>query len=264
MPQPIHRGWFSLAVAFAGGLVLLFVLGPLVGMFLATSPRQLLTTAGDAEVTASIWLTLWTSMGATLILAIVAVPFAYLLARRDFPLKWLVSGIIDIPVVIPHPAAGIALLGVLNRNTALGRLGEAMGLDFVGHPAGIMAAMAFVSLPYLINAARDGFAAVPQRLENAALTLGASPARVFLTISLPLARHAILSGLILMCARGLSEFGAVIIMAYHPMVTPVLIYDRFTSFGLSYAQAPTILFILVCLALLVVLRLLRGGQHAAR
>lgn len=264
MSRSTQHGWFSLAITFAGGLVLLFILGPLLGMYLAASPRQLLATATDPEVLASIWLTLWTSMAATLILAIVAIPFAYLLARRDFPLKWLVSGIVDIPVVIPHPAAGIALLGVLNRNTAVGRLGEAIGLDFVGHPAGIMAAMAFVSLPYLINAARDGFAAVPQRLENAALTLGASPTRVFFTISLPLARHAIFTGLILMCARGMSEFGAVIIMAYHPMVTPVLIYDRFTSFGLSYAQAPTMLFIIMCLALLVVLRMLRGGRHAER
>jgi molybdate/tungstate transport system permease protein len=126
-----------------------------------------------------------------------------------------------------------------------------------------MAAMAFVSLPFLINAARDGFAAVPIRLEKAALNLGASPARVFLTISIPLAWRAILSGLILMWARGMSEFGAVVIVAYHPMVTPVLIFERFGAFGLSYARPVAALFILVCLAAFLVLRLLSVGRHDA-
>jgi molybdate/tungstate transport system permease protein len=116
--------------------------------------------------------------------------------------------------------------------------------------------MAFVSLPYLINAARDGFISVPERLEKAALTLGASPVRVFFTVSLPLAWKNILSGLILMFARGMSEFGAVIIIAYHPMITPVLIYERFTSFGLKYAQPVSVIFILVVLVFFMILRLL--------
>jgi molybdate/tungstate transport system permease protein len=116
--------------------------------------------------------------------------------------------------------------------------------------------MAFVSLPYLINAARDGFLSVPERLEKAALTLGASPVRVFFTISLPLAWKNILSGLILMFARGMSEFGAVVIIAYHPMITPILIYERFTSFGLKYAQPVSVIFILVVLVFFLFLRLL--------
>ena len=119
-----------------------------------------------------------------------------------------------------------------------------------------MLAMAFVSLPYLINAARDGFLGVPERLEKAALTLGASPTRVFFTVSLPLAWKNILSGLILMFARGMSEFGAVVIIAYHPMITPVLIYERFTSFGLKYAQPVSVIFILVVLVFFLILRLL--------
>jgi molybdate/tungstate transport system permease protein len=126
----------------------------------------------------------------------------------------------------------------------------------VGHPIGISIAMAFVSIPFLINAARDGFEGVPVRLEKAALTLGASPARVFFTISLPLAWRNIVSGLILMFARGMSEFGAVIVVAYHPMVTPVLIYERFGSFGLKYARPVSVLFILISLAVFIILRML--------
>jgi molybdate/tungstate transport system permease protein len=138
-----------------------------------------------------------------------------------------------------------------------------MGFSFVGSSAGIMAAMAFVSIPYLINSARNGFLAVPVRLEKAALSLGASPLQVFLTVSVPLAWRAILSGLILMWARGMSEFGAVLIIAYRPMITPVLIYERFTSFGLKYARPVAVLFILVCLIFFITLRLLAREEQNA-
>jgi molybdate/tungstate transport system permease protein len=79
---------------------------------------------------------------------------------------------------------------------------------------------------------------------------------VFLTVSVPLAARPIASGLILMWARGMSEFGAVLIIAYHPMITPVLIYERFGAFGLKYARPVAALFVLVCLMLFIVLRLL--------
>ncbi|HSN50335.1 MAG TPA: ABC transporter permease, partial [Bacteroidales bacterium] len=202
---------FRLFLIFLGGLILLFIIAPLAGMFLKTSPQSLLDTAGEAEVRSSIWLTILTSLAGTLIFSISAIPLAYILARKSFPLKKVVTGIIDLPVVIPHSAAGIAILGFVSRDSALGKLGSAVGLNFVGSPAGITIAMAFVSIPYLINAARDGFSGVPVRIEKAALTLGASPARVFFTISLPLAWRNIVSGFILMFARGMSEFGAVIV-----------------------------------------------------
>lgn len=256
--QPIN-----LVFAFLGGLVLLFIVAPLVGMFISTSPEAIIETSKEAEVQKSIWLTLWTAMAGTVIFAIAAIPFAYLLARKKFPLKRLVLGIINLPIVIPHTAAGIAILGFLSRNSVVGKMASEIGLDFVGHPAGIAVAMAFVSLPFLINAARDGFAGVPVRLEKAALNLGASPFRVFFTISLPLAWRNILSGLIMMFARGMSEFGAVVIIAYHPMITPVLIFERFGAFGLKYAQPVAVIFITVSLVVFVILRLLSRERKNA-
>jgi molybdate/tungstate transport system permease protein len=217
----------------------------------------------DPEVQQSIGLTLWISMAATLVFALSAIPLAYLLARKDFALKKLVLGIIDLPIVIPHSAAGIAILGFVSRESYLGKAASTIGLDFVGAPAGIAVAMAFVSLPFLVNAARDGFEFVPVRLEMAALNLGASPVRVFFTISLPLAWRNIVSGLILMFARGMSEFGAVVIIAYHPMVTPVLIWERFSSFGLSYSRPVAVLFILVSLIFFILLRFLSRTRKDA-
>ena len=257
--EPMH-----LAFAALGGLVLLFIIAPLAGMVLSTGREDLARTAADPAVVSSVRLTLLTSMGATVVLAIASVPFAWLLARKSFPLKSLVNAIVDVPIVIPHSAAGIALLGVIAPGTLVGGAAERLGIEFVGGTAGIMAGMAFVSVPFLVNAARDGFATVPVRLEQAALALGASPLRVFATVSLPLAWRSILSGLILMWARGMSEFGAVLIIAYHPMITPVLIYERFGAFGLKYARPVSVLFIGVCLALFVVLRLVAGGRRHAQ
>jgi molybdate/tungstate transport system permease protein len=254
---------FQLFLILLSGLVLLFIIGPLIGMFIATAPAQVFESSKDPEVQRSIGLTLWVSMAATVAFALGGIPLAYLLARHDFAMKRFVLGIIDLPIVIPHSAAGIAVLGFVTRDSVLGKFGSTIGLDFVGAPAGIAIAMAFVSLPFLISAARDGFAAVPVRLEQAALNLGASPARVFFTIALPLAWRNVISGMILMFARGMSEFGAIVIIAYHPMVTPVLIWERFNSFGLSYARPVAVLFIIVSLLFFIALRFLSRTKKDA-
>ena len=255
--EPMH-----LVFAALGGTVLLFIVAPLAGMFLSVGKAELSEAATDPDVTASVWLTLGASMLATLAAALGAIPFAWTMARKDFPLKRLVNGIVDLPIVIPHSAAGIALLGVLAPGTPVGSLGERLGVSFVGGVAGIMAAMAFVSIPFLVNAARDGFEAVPERLEQAALNLGASPLRVFLTISVPMAWRSIVSGLVLMWARGMSEFGAVLIIAYHPMTTPVLIYERFGAYGLKYARPVTVLFVGLCLVFFIALRMIAGRRSS--
>ena len=255
---------FALCLHVCAGCVLLFVIAPLAGMLWHSRWSEINTTVQDVTVQRSIVLTLATSLCATSVFSLLAIPFAYLLARRVFPLKRLVLGIVDLPVVIPHSAAGIALLTVLNRNSVAGQVAGKLGLSFVGSSLGIGVAMAYVSLPFLINAAREGFAAVPLRYEKAALTLGASPVRVFFTIALPLATQSIVTGFVMMFSRGLSEFGAIVIIAYYPMVTPVLIYQRFSDFGLAYARGASVVFIFVCLLIFVVLRMISGeAPHVA-
>jgi molybdate/tungstate transport system permease protein len=251
---------FTWIVMILSSLVLLFILAPLAGMFLHTGGKEFLETIKDKEVHQSVWLTLWISFAATLIFAFAAVPFAWLLARKKFPFKNFIQGIIDLPIVLPHTAAGIALLGFISRDGFMGKTASMLGLNLVNHPSGIALAMAFVSLPFLINASRDGFASVPERLEKAALNLGASHTRVFFSISLPLAWRSITTGFVMMFARGMSEFGAVVIIAYHPMIAPVLIYERFTSYGLNYARPASVFFILIALFFLIALRLLSSRK----
>ncbi|MCU0459301.1 MAG: ABC transporter permease [Bacteroidales bacterium] len=247
---------FNWVFTILASLVLLFIIAPLAGMFLDSSFGELSSTVSDPVVRRSVWYTLAIAFSATLLFAVGAVPLAWIMARRKFPLKKVVQGIIDLPVVLPHTAAGIALLGFISREGLLGGAAQKAGILLVNNGAGIALAMAFVSLPFLINAARDGFAAVPERTEKAALMLGASQSRIFFTVSLPQAWRSVVSGFIMMFARGMSEFGAVVIIAYHPMIAPVLIYDRFNTYGLSEARPASIIFILVALFFFVLFRVL--------
>ncbi|GAI43380.1 unnamed protein product, partial [marine sediment metagenome] len=129
-----------------------------------------------------------------------------------------------------------------------------IGLDFVDSTAGIVIAMLFVSIPFLIDSAKEGFKKVDVRLEKVSRTLGASPWQAFFRISLPLAWRSILAGSIMMWARGISEFGAVIILAYHPMIASTLIFERFESYGLAYSQPVAVLLIIICLLVFIGLR----------
>jgi len=258
--------WFHLVFTLLGSLLLLFVAAPLLGLFFATSGADLVAAAADPEITAAIGRSLVIAMVATMVCSLLGIPLAYLLARKFFPGKALVLALIDLPVIIPHTAAGIALLAVLGRKTLAGGFLAKFGLAILSSPLGIGLAMAFVSLPFLVNAAREGFLAVPERLEKAARTLGASPWRVFWTISLRMAWRPVLTGMTMMWARGISEFGAVVIIAYHPMTATVKLFSLFNDYGLKQSRPAAVLLVLVCVVIFIVLRLLArtGGKGRTR
>jgi len=246
-----------------GLAMFLFIVVPLIRMVSASDPRVLYTTLLDTEVRNAIWLSLYAALIAAAVGFVFGVPLAYLLARHEFPGKKIIEGLIDVPIVIPHTAAGIALLFVFGRNFFPGRVFHVMGIDFVDSTAGIVVAMLFVSIPFLINSAKEGFKKVDVRLEKVARTLGASPWQTFFRITFPLAWRSILTGSIMMWARGISEFGAVIMLAYHPMIAPTLIFERFESYGLAYSQPVAVLLVLISLFAFVGLRtLVKRGEKA--
>ncbi|HEX77583.1 MAG TPA: ABC transporter permease [Dehalococcoidia bacterium] len=239
-----------------GGAVLFFLFFPLFKMVALSSPMGLFDALRQREVSSAIWLTIYAALLATGVGLILGIPLAYLLARHSFPGKRLVEALIDVPIVVPHTAAGIALLFVFGQRFFLGKVFHAIGIDFVGEVAGIVIAMLFVSVPFLINSAKEGFKRVDVRLEKVARTLGASPLRAFFQVSLPLALGSILSGSVMMWARGISEFGAVLVLAYHPMIAPILVYERFESYGLDHARPVAVLLILLCVLMFIVFRTL--------
>ena len=252
----------QIALAALGACLVLFIVGPLLRLLLMASPSSLAEAAADPEVRASIALTVFTATAATAIAIAVGVPLAFLLARRDFPGRRLVQGLIELPVVIPHPVAGIALLLFLGRRSVVGGALAELGLEVVSHVPGIVAAMLFVSAPILVSGAQEAFRGVDPKLERVARTLGDSPWRAFRRVTLPLAGRSILAASILSWARSVSEFGSIVIITYNPKVASVLIFDRFTAFGLSAAVPAAVLLLLVALTVFAVVRLLQPVERA--
>ena len=251
-----------LVLSLLGAVLVLFVVGPLLRLLLESSPQSLTEALHDPELRASIVLTLLSASAATLLAAVLGVPLAYLLARRSFPGRRIVQGLIDLPVVIPHPVAGIALLLFLGRRSSVGGTLAEIGLEFVSHVPGIIAAMLFVSAPILVSGAREAFRSVDPQLERVARTLGDNAWGAFRRVTMPLAARGILAGSILSWARSVSEFGSIVILTYNPKVASIYIYDRFTAFGLQAAVPAAVLLLLVALTVFVVVRLLQPEEHA--
>lgn len=251
--------WPRLVLAVLGATLILFIIGPLLRLLFQATPSGLRAAFMDSELHASIGLTVFAATVATLIGTLLGVPLAYMIARSRFRGARFVQGIVDLPVVIPHPVAGIALLLFLGRQSAVGGALADIGLDIVSHVPGIVAAMLFVSTPILVSGAREAFVQVDPKLERVARTLGDSGWRAFRRVTLPLAGRGILAGAILAWARSVSEFGAVVILTYNPKVASILIFDRFTAFGLSAAIPAAVILLVVALVVFAVVRMLEPG-----
>jgi molybdate/tungstate transport system permease protein len=250
----------SVVVALAASLFLLFITAPLFGLIGTGGLEGLRSLRTDAELRASLWLTIGTATFATLLGILGATPIAYALARTRFRGRALVSAIIDLPLLIPHPVAGIALLLVLGKNSPLGSGLWALGLQVTGSVTGIVAAMLFVSAPLYVSAAREAFDRVDPRFEGVARTLGDSRWRALRRVTFPLAWRGLLAAAIVMWARSVSEFGAIVILVYHPRVVSVLSYERFSAYGLKAALPVAAVLVLLALIPLVALRALRGDD----
>ncbi|MGA1862543.1 ABC transporter permease [Deferribacter thermophilus] len=237
---------------FLSGLIIFFLLFPILKLFYSNGLINILQTLKDKEVIDSILLTFKVSLYATIFVFFTGVPLAYLIARNNFFGKSVVEAIIDLPTMIPHTAAGIAILLAFNSGF--------LKLQLIDSEIGIMFAMMFLSAPYLINGAKEGFKKVDVKYEYVARTLGASWFSAFLRVVLPNARRDIVNGMLMMWARGLGEFGAVVIIAYHPMVAPVLIYDRFNNFGLKYSAPVAAAMILLSVMIFLIIRYLNNKK----
>lgn len=251
----------SIVVAVAASMFLLFIVAPLVGLVGTGGVAGVRAIFGDAELRSSLALTAGTATLATLLGIVGATPVAYALARGRFRGRALLAAIIDLPLLIPHPVAGIALLLVLGRNTPLGNALFALGMQVTGSVTGIVCAMLFVSAPLYVSAAREAFDRVDPRFEGVARTLGDSRLQALRRVTLPLSWRGLLAASIVMWARAVSEFGAIIILVYHPRVASVLAYERFTAFGLREVLPVAAALLVLALVPLVALRALRGDER---
>ena len=161
-----------------------------------------------------IWFTLGVSLLATLLILPPGVAIAWLLARKNWPGKSLLETLVMLPLVLPPVATGLILLKLFGRRGPLGAfLEKNLDLEIVFTWRGVLIALGVMSFPLLVRTARIAFAEVNPRLEQVARTLGATPARVFFSVTLPLAIRGVLGGAVLAFARALGEFGATMLVA---------------------------------------------------
>ena len=245
--------WVSVS---CGIVIMAFIILPLIQLLTSPSVGMLRESIGDRDVVRSIWLSIYTAGLAALISFVLGTPLAYLLARSKFRGKRLVEGIIDLPIAIPHPVVGIAILSLAGRNHWFGQMLGELGIRIMGSVTGIVTVLTFVGIPFYLNATKAGFEAISPRLEKVSRSLGASMFTTFIRITFPLAWRSMLIGIIMCSARAISEFGAVVIVAYHPMIAPVLIYERFEAYGLRYSQPVAVWLVSISLILFLLLRIL--------
>lgn len=248
----------SVLAALAGSLLLLFLVAPIARLVAGGGDAGVRLLASDAELRGSLALTGAAATAATVLGVVAGTPLAYLLARTSVRGRALVAAVLDLPLLIPHPVAGIALLLVLGRESAVGGWLLALGLRVVGTPLGIVCAMLFVSAPLYVSGAREAFARVDARYEAVARTLGDGRWTVVRRVTLPLATRGLLAAAVVMWARAVSEFGAIVVLTYHPKAVSVLAYDRFTSYGLTEVLPVAAALALLALIPLTALRALRA------
>jgi molybdate transport system permease protein len=208
-----RTGGFDALLALAAGIAVAFLAVPLIALLTQLPPGRLPGLLGERAVRDALAVTLRTNVAADLIIVAVGTPAAYLLARRRFRGRALAITLVELPLVLPPAVAGVALLAAFGRGGLLGDDLASAGIVLPFTEWAVVMAIVFVAAPFYVRQGIAAFGAVDPQYADAARTLGASPARTFLRIELPLAAGGLAAGGVLAIARGVGEFGATIIFA---------------------------------------------------
>jgi sulfate transport system permease protein len=193
---------------------------------------------------------------------------AWVLVRHRFPGRQLLSAVIDLPFALPTAVAGIALTAIYADTGWLGKPLAALGIDVAYHPQGIVVALAFIGLPFVVRTVEPVLADLGRDIEEAALTLGASRWQIFTRVVLPEIMPALLTGTTLAFARGVGEYGSVIFIAGNmPMVSeiaPLLIITQLEQYDYSGAAAIAVVMLLISFTMLLVINRIQERNRRRR
>ncbi len=266
----------ALSAVLAASLLGLFVL-PLVALFAYVGWGGFLFAVGDAGFWTSIEFTLLASGIAVGLGLLTGVPLGYLLARYRFRGREVVESIVLVPVVIPHLVVGVALLLLFSPTSPVGAFAQSLGIPVINAIWGVVLVMLYVGASYVVLSSQLAFRAVDPETVDAARSLGATPGEAFATVTLVASARGIATGALLMWARGVSEIGAFLIVAYAILPSPpwfgpvtppasVYIWNLYnSSAGLLPAASASCLLVLVALAIFLGVRLLdRSGLSTPR
>lgn len=209
-------------------------------------------------------LTILTSAAATVFNALFGLLMAWVLVRYEFPGKRLLDAAVDLPFALPTAVAGLALVTALSKNGWIGQYTEPLGLYLAYTPAGIIIAMAFTSIPFVIRTVQPVLEDLNHDVEEAAETLGANPLQVFAHVIWPMILPAFLAGSALSFARGLGEFGAIVFISanlpFKTEVTSLLVFVRLDEYEYPAAAALAMVMLLMAFAMLLITNLMQARQ----
>ncbi|WP_058301553.1 sulfate ABC transporter permease subunit CysT [Gorillibacterium timonense] len=255
---------FGLSMGFTVLYLSLIVLIPLSAVFLKAATLswdKLWQTVTNSRVLASLEVTFYTSFVAAVINAVFGFVIAWVLVRYRFPGRRLVDGIIDIPFALPTAVAGIALTTIYSQNGWVGRLLEPLGIKAAFSPLGIIIALTFIGLPFVVRTLQPVLEELEKDLEEAAASLGAYRWTIFRRVILPELIPPLLTGFALAFARSLGEYGSVVFISGNmPMKTeiaPLLIMTKLEQFDYAGATAIAALMLLLSFLLLFAINLLQ-------
>jgi sulfate transport system permease protein len=262
--QPSVLPGFNLALGFALLYLTLIVLVPLSAAFLKTATLTwgaFWTTVSAPRVLASLRLSFGASLVAALVNAVFGLLVAWVLVRYRFPGQRVLDAMVDLPFALPTAVAGIALTAVYAGNGWIGSRIEPLGIKVAFTPLGVIVALIFIGLPFVVRTVQPVLEELEPELEEAAATLGANRWQTFVRVILPAVGPALLTGFTLAFARAVGEYGSVIFIAGNmPMVSeiaPLLIITKLEQYDYTGATAIAVVMLVISFGLLLLINLLQ-------
>lgn len=259
---------FGPAMGYTLFYLSLIVLIPLAALALKTSTMTwdaFWATVTDPRVLASYRLSFGASLIAALVNLVAGVIVAWVLVRYDFPGKRLVDAFVDLPFALPTAVAGIALTALYAPNGWLGEPLAALGVKVAFTPLGVLIALIFIGLPFVVRTVQPVLEDLDKELEEAAASLGASRWQAFTKVVLPLLLPAILTGFVLALSRAIGEFGSVIFIAgnmpFVSEIAPLIIITKLEQYDYAGATAVATVMLVISFALILVVNLLQKWQQ---
>ncbi|MFA6219413.1 MAG: sulfate ABC transporter permease subunit CysT [Erythrobacter sp.] len=249
--------WLSLIVLIPLSTVFIRAAGMGLGDFIAVG-------FSDRAI-AAYKVSFGTALAAAAVNAVFGTIIAWVFVRYRFPGKRVFDALIDLPFALPTAVAGIALTAIYAGSGWIGRLLEPFGIKVAYNPVGITVALIFIGLPFIVRSVEPVLADIGAEVEEAALSLGATPFQVFARVILPAIGPALLTGFALALARGVGEYGSVIFIAgnmpFKSEIAPLLIVTQLEQYDYAGATAIAVVMLLISFAMLLFINLVQAWSR---
>ena len=259
---------FGLTMGLTLAWLSLIVLIPLSTVFIRAAgmgPAEFLDVGFADRAMAAYKVSFGTALAAALVNAVFGMIVAWVFVRYDFPGKRILDALIDLPFALPTAVAGIALTAIYAGNGWIGQLLEPLGIQVAYNPIGITVALIFIGLPFIVRSVEPVLADLSSEIEEAALSLGATPRQVFTRVILPAVLPALLTGFALALARGVGEYGSVIFIAgnmpFESEIAPLLIITQLEQYDYAGATAIAVVMLMVSFAMLLFINLVQAWSR---